>query len=217
MDKLKLIEKQFLQNYQVTELITCNFISRNVIWNYLKIYNQNTGINWQTVKYNYLKRRVIQYWQKKKILVQDLSISELIQLLTSKTINFNEHEQNLLHIKLNNHVEDTIKNVGALHPIIIYDIIDLLSKLNDLAYQNSVNVLKNNLKQRRIALLEQMIQRKHHTQMHKEKYLVLKGVEYDNINLAFDRHFQSDRNKYFLNKLKQKSQSLYKNVNINNF
>ena len=215
MDQLHIIETQFNNNYQAVKLITPKFISRHIIWNYLKDNNQIGDINWQTVKYVVLKMRLIEYWQKKKKLSQHLPVSELGQLLTCKTMYFNEEEINLLHLKLQKTIQESMQNVETLHPMLIHHIIEVLLKVNKPEYQNIIDLLNKNIQKRLLLLLEQMVQSKICSTAQKEEYLMLKRIDYDNVDQEFNKYFQSDKTKFILSRLKVKSKSLYENVSFN--
>ena len=208
MDKLHIIESQFCDNNQIVNIITSKFVSRHVIWNYLKFNNQTGDMNWQTVKYLDLKIRLIQYWEKRKVLNKHLSISQLGEILTSKIIFLNKEETDFLYTKLKNCLQEVVQNIETLHPMLIHHIIEMLFKLDKQEYQYIIDLLNKNVQHRTLLLLEQMIKSRRCTQMQKEQYLMLKGIDYHNIDEAFNKHYQSDRTKFILIRLKEKSKSL---------
>lgn len=211
MEKIDAFKKEYYRDPQVIAMMTTKFVTRYQIWNYLKAKDQVFDLNWQIVRYDVLKTRLICYWEKQKIFMKTLSIHDLFQISNNSSLIFNEQERNLINIKLENLLDKFILKKSKLHVSLIHYIIDALNAFKKIGFSSrKIISLQHEIQSRMKNLLKVIVGSKVISKSQMKLYLNLKNINFTDPELQqiFNEHFHQDKRKYILNTLRT---NLFKN------
>ena len=212
--KFHFFQQQYYQNEHSFQLISSSYVaSRSELWNYLKNNNQIFELDWQTVPRDILVSRLKMYWNKSVYLQEQLSLSQISNLMNQQQLQFNDDELKILFSKAEVILRDIVNNIDNYHCLRIYKFIDFANDINKEMFEKEVSALNKYIQKEMRSLLKTMVYKKYIPNSQKEQYLNLKRINFHDMDLnsVFEYHYVSDRTKYIL---QQSPGSLFKNVNF---